>query len=107
MRIGVVTFPGSLDDVADRVAELVEDDVGEHRRGRRRPRAGFVELLERRGAAHEADALTGAAAGMRLESEVDAAFANAGLEPGERWSSWDREPFTGEGYVVTVHRASP
>lgn len=38
-------------------------------------------------------------------SAVDAAFADAGLEPGERWSSWDREPFTGGGYVVTVHRA--
>lgn len=35
---------------------------------------------------------------------VDAAFADAGLEAGERWSSWDRDPFEDGGYVVTVHR---
>ncbi|MDO9496096.1 MAG: class I SAM-dependent methyltransferase [Nocardioides sp.] len=38
-----------------------------------------------------------------LES-VDAAFADAGLEAGERWSSWDQDPFAGGGYVVTLHR---
>lgn len=40
-------------------------------------------------------------------ASVDAAFADAGLDAGERWSSWDRDPFTGnggDGYVVTVHR---
>lgn len=35
---------------------------------------------------------------------VDEAFADAGLRAAERWSTWDREPFTGGGYVVTVHR---
>jgi SAM-dependent methyltransferase len=43
-------------------------------------------------------------------ASVDAAFADAGLEAGERWSSWDRDPFTGgegDGYVVTVHRRMP
>ena len=40
-------------------------------------------------------------------SDVDDAFAVAGLELVDRWSSWDRDPFTGtEGYVVTVHRRS-
>lgn len=40
-------------------------------------------------------------------ASVDAAFADAGLVAGERWSSWDRDPFAGhggDGYVVTVHR---
>jgi SAM-dependent methyltransferase len=37
-------------------------------------------------------------------AEVDDAFAAAGLEPVDRWSSWDRTPFTDpDGYVVTVH----
>jgi len=37
--------------------------------------------------------------------DVDAALAAAGLEPVDRWSSWDRDPFTAaDGYVVTVHR---
>lgn len=42
-------------------------------------------------------------------ASVDAAFADAGLEAGERWSSWDRDPFGNEddGYVVTVHRRMP
>ena len=41
-------------------------------------------------------------------SAVDAAFADAGLEAEERWSSWDRDPFRDDGgYVVTVHLAAP
>jgi hypothetical protein len=37
-------------------------------------------------------------------AEVDDAFAAAGLEPVDRWSSWDRTPFTDtDGYAVTVH----
>ena len=38
-------------------------------------------------------------------AEVDAAFAAAGLEPVDRYSTWDRAPYAAaEGYVVTVHR---
>ncbi len=37
-------------------------------------------------------------------AEVDAAFAAAGLEPVEHWSTWDRTAFDeAAGYVVTVH----
>lgn len=40
--------------------------------------------------------------------DVDQAFADAGLMPRRRWSTWQRDPFVdGGGYVVTVHeRAS-
>jgi SAM-dependent methyltransferase len=38
-------------------------------------------------------------------AEWDAAAAAAGLEPAERWSTWDRQPFgPGDGYVVSVYR---
>jgi SAM-dependent methyltransferase len=38
-------------------------------------------------------------------AEVDAAFASSGLEPLERFSTWDRAPYDEDaGYVVTVHR---
>ncbi|MDP3893164.1 trans-aconitate 2-methyltransferase [Nocardioides sp.] len=43
-------------------------------------------------------------------ASVDAAFADAGLEAGARWSSWDQDPFpddSGSGYVVTLHRWVP
>ena len=37
-------------------------------------------------------------------AEVDAAFAAAGLEPMDRFSTWDRAPYDETaGYVVTVH----
>ena len=37
-------------------------------------------------------------------AEVDAAFAAAGLEPVDRFSTWDRAPYDeSAGYVVTVH----
>jgi SAM-dependent methyltransferase len=39
-------------------------------------------------------------------ADVDAAFAEAGLEPQERFATWDGEPFDDGGYVVTVHRRS-
>jgi SAM-dependent methyltransferase len=35
---------------------------------------------------------------------VDEAFAAAGLERQERFATWDRAPYDGGGYVVTVHR---
>ncbi|QIG44996.1 class I SAM-dependent methyltransferase [Nocardioides anomalus] len=35
-------------------------------------------------------------------AEVDAAFAAAGLAPVTRYASWDRAPYDGGGYVVTV-----
>jgi len=39
----------------------------------------------------------------RLSLEAyDAAAAAAGLVPVERWSTWDRAPFTGGDYVVAV-----
>jgi SAM-dependent methyltransferase len=38
---------------------------------------------------------------LTLEEYTDAATA-AGLTPVERWSTWDREPFTGGDYVVVV-----
>jgi SAM-dependent methyltransferase len=39
-------------------------------------------------------------------TDVDAAFADAGLEPVDRFSTWDRAPYDeDEGYVVTVHRS--
>ena len=31
----------------------------------------------------------------------------AGLERAERWATWDRQPFTGESYAVSVHRRPP
>jgi SAM-dependent methyltransferase len=34
----------------------------------------------------------------------DAAAATAGLIPVARWASWDRRPFAGGDYAVTVHR---
>ena len=33
--------------------------------------------------------------------------ADAGLELEHRWSTWDREPFDGGSYAVTVHRRPP
>ena len=40
--------------------------------------------------------------------EYDALAATAGLEPVERWSTWDRAPWTpASSYVVLVHRAAP
>ncbi len=41
-------------------------------------------------------------------ADVDAAFAAAGLEPVERFSTWDRAAYDDAlGYVVTVHRVPP
>lgn len=41
-------------------------------------------------------------------AEVDAAFAAAGLVAGERWSTWDRQPYeTGGGYVVGTWEKGP
>ena len=37
-------------------------------------------------------------------AQYDASCAVAGLAPTERWSSWDREPFAGGSYAVSVHR---
>ncbi len=37
-------------------------------------------------------------------AEVNRAMAAAGLREVELWSTWDREPFTDAGYVVTVHQ---
>lgn len=40
-------------------------------------------------------------------TDVDAAFAAAGLVAGDRFATWDGAPYDGGGYVVTVHtRAS-
>jgi SAM-dependent methyltransferase len=37
-------------------------------------------------------------------AEYDRLAADAGLEPVARWSTWDRAPFTGADYAVSVHR---
>jgi len=39
-------------------------------------------------------------------AEVDAAFAAAGLDAGERFSTWAGADYDGGGYVVTVHGRS-
>ncbi|WP_134741750.1 class I SAM-dependent methyltransferase [Nocardioides sp. 503] len=36
--------------------------------------------------------------------DVDAAFAEAGLVPHERFATWDGAPYDDGGYVVTLHR---
>ncbi|HEX6344479.1 class I SAM-dependent methyltransferase [Umezawaea sp.] len=36
--------------------------------------------------------------------DYDAWCAEAGLEREDRWSTWDREPYTGGDYAVSVHR---
>jgi hypothetical protein len=36
--------------------------------------------------------------------DYDAAAAHAALDLVERYSTWDREPFTGGDYAVSVHR---
>lgn len=70
---------------------------------------GTRSALVKRCAAH---LVTGGAmvAGFELErgyelSDYDAACAAAGLTLEDRWSAWDRQPFTNEGkYVVSIHR---
>jgi SAM-dependent methyltransferase len=37
-------------------------------------------------------------------ARYDEIAAAAGLEPVARWSTWDRQPFTGGDYAVSVHR---
>ena len=37
-------------------------------------------------------------------ADYDAFAASAGLTGVDRWSTWDREPFTGGNYAVSVHR---
>ncbi|MFM8303062.1 MAG: class I SAM-dependent methyltransferase [Actinomycetota bacterium] len=38
-------------------------------------------------------------------ADYDRWAAEAGLVPVARWATWDREPFTGGDYAVSVHRA--
>ena len=41
----------------------------------------------------------------RLDLDTyDAHAAPAGLDLAERWSTWDRQPFAGGDYAVSVHR---
>ena len=50
-------------------------------------------------------------AGFSLEpgrldlATYDAHAAAAGLAPVERWATWDRQPFDGGNYAVSVHRS--
>jgi len=37
----------------------------------------------------------------------DELAGQAGLEPVARWATWDREPFAGGDYAVSVHRRPP
>ncbi len=51
-------------------------------------------------------------AGFQLDrgygiDDYDAHCAAAGLELVERFATWDRQPFDGGGYAVSVHRQSP
>lgn len=79
--------PGSLDDVARRLAAHADGD-------------GLVVC----GFGLDDEHLPGDCPVTPL-ADVDAAFARAGLEPVERWSTWDRDPWVeGGGYVVTLHR---
>jgi SAM-dependent methyltransferase len=43
------------------------------------------------------------AGGLDLAT-YDRAASEAGLELGERWATWDRQPYDGGGYAVSVHR---
>jgi 2-polyprenyl-3-methyl-5-hydroxy-6-metoxy-1,4-benzoquinol methylase len=48
-------------------------------------------------------------AGFQLDqgytlAAYDATCATAGLELDERWSTWDRQPYTGGSYAVSIHR---
>ncbi|WP_409484442.1 class I SAM-dependent methyltransferase [Arsenicicoccus dermatophilus] len=40
-------------------------------------------------------------------ADYDRACAAAGLTPSERYATWQRDTFTGEGYAVSVHRHAP
>ena len=40
---------------------------------------------------------------LRLD-EYDRFAAGAGLTPEARWATWDREPYDGGDYAVSVHR---
>ena len=52
-------------------------------------------------------------AGFSLEpgrldlAAYDAHAAAGGLALAERWATWDRQPFAGGSYAVSVHRAAP
>ncbi|MCV7172019.1 class I SAM-dependent methyltransferase [Mycobacterium manitobense] len=37
-------------------------------------------------------------------ADYDRLAESAGLQPVARWATWDREPFTGGDYAVSVHR---
>jgi SAM-dependent methyltransferase len=40
-------------------------------------------------------------------AQYDQHCSDAGLDLAHRWGTWDREPFTGDGYAVSVHRSAP
>lgn len=40
-------------------------------------------------------------------ADYDSWCAGAGLALEDRWATWDREPYDGGGYAVSVHRAVP
>lgn len=71
--------------------------------------AGTQEALVAACARH-LDASGSLVCGFQLDrgyglSEYDGHCARAGLEFAERWATWDREPFAGNGaYAVSVHR---
>lgn len=51
-------------------------------------------------------------AAFRLDGDVTTAYydrhcAAAGLELAERWATWDRQPFDGGDYAVSLHRRPP
>jgi SAM-dependent methyltransferase len=52
-------------------------------------------------------------AGFKVDSarlsldDYDRFAADAGLEPFARWATWDKDPYTGGDYAVSVHRRRP
>ena len=82
--------PGTLDDVARRLAAQLDED-------------GLLVCGFGLDAAH----LPGDCPVTPL-AEVDAALDATGLEPVDRFSAWDRTAYgDNAGYVVTVHRPPP
>ena len=37
-------------------------------------------------------------------AEYDSAMSEIGMEPAGRWSTWQRDPYQGQDYAVSVHR---
>lgn len=87
-RFDVVVLAGNVVPYAQRRAALVAA-CGRHLASGGRLVAGF-QLQD----------------GWPTLDEYDAWCAAAGLAVEHRWSSWDREPYVGGDYAVSVHRSA-